>query len=80
LLEAQVGELHPVLLDRSRPLWKMHVFEGLAPANGHKRVGVYTQLHHAAEDGQAAAALANTLLDVTAVGKPARVGRARSAT
>ncbi|TXC65991.1 hypothetical protein FSC37_08760 [Piscinibacter aquaticus] len=27
-LEAKVGELHPVLLDRSRPLWKFHVFDG----------------------------------------------------
>lgn len=66
-LEAQVAKLHPVLLDRKRPLWKMHVFEGLAPGpNGRKRVGLYTQLHHAAVDGQAAVALANVLLDVTA--------------
>jgi len=65
-LEAQIGMLHPVLLDRSLPLWKMHVFTGLAPGpGGRKRVGVYTQLHHAAVDGQAAVALANTLLDVT---------------
>ena len=65
-LEAQVGALHPVLLDRKRPLWKMHVFEGLAPSpNGRKRVALYTQLHHAAVDGQAAVALANALLDVT---------------
>ena len=65
-LEARVGLLHPVLLDRSLPLWKMHVFTGLAPGpDGRKRVGVYTQLHHAAVDGQAAVALANTLLDVT---------------
>lgn len=65
-LEAQVGLLHPVLLDRKLPLWKMHVFEGLAPAaSGHKRVALYTQLHHAAVDGQAAVALANALLDVT---------------
>lgn len=65
-LEEQVGLLHPVLLDRSRPLWKMHVFTGLAPApDGRRRVGVYTQLHHAAVDGQAAVALANTLLDAT---------------
>ena len=41
---------------------------------------VYTQLHYAAVDAQAAAALANTLLDVTAVGKAAKVGRARRAT
>jgi WS/DGAT/MGAT family acyltransferase len=65
-LEAQVSQLHPVLLDRSRPLWLMRVFEGLPPtAGGRKRVALYTQLHHAAVDGQAAVALANVLLDVT---------------
>jgi WS/DGAT/MGAT family acyltransferase len=65
-LEAEVSRLHAVLLDRERPLWKMHVFEGLAPgANGLKRVALYTQLHHAAVDGQAAVALANVLLDLS---------------
>ena len=65
-VEAEVSRLHPVLLDRKRPLWKMHVFEGLAPGpNGLKRVALYTQLHHAAVDGQAAVALANAILDVT---------------
>ena len=65
-LEAEVGRLHPVLLDRKKPLWKFHVFEGLAPgANGLRRVGLYSQLHHAAVDGQAAVALANAILDVT---------------
>jgi WS/DGAT/MGAT family acyltransferase len=65
-LEQSVAKLHPVLLDRSRPLWKFHVFEGLAPAeNGRKRVALYTQLHHAAVDGQAAVALASVLLDMT---------------
>lgn len=65
-LEAEVSRLHPVLLDRSRPLWKMHVFEGLAPGSGGvRRVGLYTQLHHAAVDGQAAVALANALMDLT---------------
>lgn len=65
-LEAQVSSLHPVLLDRKKPLWKFHVFEGLAPAaNGNRRVALYSQLHHAAVDGQAAVALANVILDVT---------------
>lgn len=65
-LEAAVGELHPQLLDRRKPLWKMHVFEGLAPgAGGARRVALYTQLHHAAVDGQAAVALANAILDIT---------------
>ena len=67
-LEAEVSRLHSVLLDRERPLWKMHVFEGLAPgANGHRRVGLYTQLHHAAVDGQAAVALANAIMDLSPV-------------
>ena len=61
-----MAALHPLLLDRKRPLWKFHVFEGLAPsAHGHKRVAMYSQLHHAAVDGQAAVALANAILDVT---------------
>lgn len=65
-LEAEVGRLHAVLLDRERPLWKMHVFEGLGPSvEGRRRVGLYTQLHHAAVDGQAAVALANAILDLT---------------
>ncbi|HTP74877.1 MAG TPA: wax ester/triacylglycerol synthase family O-acyltransferase [Burkholderiaceae bacterium] len=65
-LEAQVAALHPVLLDRKKPLWKFHIFEGLAPsANGRKRVAMYSQLHHAAVDGQAAVALANAILDLT---------------
>jgi WS/DGAT/MGAT family acyltransferase len=65
-LEAQVSQLHPVLLDRKKPLWKFHVFEGLAPSpNGLRRVGLYSQLHHAAVDGQAAVALANAILDLT---------------
>ncbi len=65
-LEAAVSKLHPVLLDRKRPLWKFHIFEGLAhSAAGHKRVGLYSQLHHAAVDGQAAVALANAIMDIT---------------
>lgn len=65
-LEAQVGALHPVLLDRARPLWKFHVFTGLAPGHeGQPRVALYTQLHHAAVDGQAAVALAQVILDLS---------------
>jgi WS/DGAT/MGAT family acyltransferase len=65
-LEEQVGLLHPVLLDRSRPLWKFHVFDGLEPGpNGEKHYALYTQLHHAAVDGQAAVALAQAILDLS---------------
>jgi len=70
-LEAEVSRLHPALLDRSRPLWKFHVLEGLGLSNqGRKRVGLYSQLHHAAVDGQAAVALANAILDLTPEGRP----------
>jgi len=66
-LDEQVSRLHPVLLDRERPLWKFHVFEGLASGpDKEKRVALYTQLHHAAVDGQAAIALAQAILDVQA--------------
>jgi WS/DGAT/MGAT family acyltransferase len=69
-LEAEVGRLHSQLMERSRPLWKMFVFTGLGPsADGRKRIALYTQLHHAAVDGQAAVALANVLFDLQA--KPA---------
>lgn len=65
-LHEQVAKLHPELLDRDRPLWQFTVFEGLAPGPGRtRRVAMYTKLHHAAVDGQAAVALANAILDTT---------------
>ncbi|HSI58773.1 MAG TPA: wax ester/triacylglycerol synthase family O-acyltransferase [Ideonella sp.] len=65
-LEALVGQLHPVLLNRRLPLWKFHVIEGLGPsAEGRRRVALYSQAHHAAVDGQAAVALANILFDTS---------------
>jgi WS/DGAT/MGAT family acyltransferase len=65
-LQAEVARLHCELLPRDRPLWKFHVFEDLTPGdNGRKRVALYTQLHHAAVDGQSAVALAEVLLDLT---------------
>ncbi len=64
-LQEQVGKLHPLLLDRSAPLWKFYVFEGLAPGpNKEKRFGLYTKIHHAGVDGQAAVALAQAILDL----------------
>src|ERR1700712_5380406 len=69
-LERQIGLLHPVLLDRSRPLWKFHVFDGLANGpDGSKRYAMYTQLHHAAVDGQAAVALGQAILDLSPAGR-----------
>ena len=70
-LHAAVAELHPQLLDRSKPLWRFHVLEGLGKsAHGLRRVALYSQVHHAAVDGQAAVALANILFDLTPEPRP----------
>ena len=42
-----VEQLHAPLLDRNRPLWEVHVIEGLE----NNRVALYAKLHHAYADG-----------------------------
>jgi diacylglycerol O-acyltransferase len=44
-----VSRLHSTLLDRSRPLWEVHLIEGLR----NRQFAVYTKLHHATIDGVA---------------------------
>ena len=76
-LEALAARLHSMLLDRSRPLWEFYVIEGLADA----RIGFYGKVHHAAVDGQAGVAMAQSIFDLTpeprAV-KPPREARANT--
>jgi WS/DGAT/MGAT family acyltransferase len=55
------GHLHSELMDRSRPLWRMYVIDGLQ--NG--QVGFYMKAHHAALDGQAGVLLARAMFDLT---------------
>jgi WS/DGAT/MGAT family acyltransferase len=42
-----VAELHQPMLDRSRPLWQLHVVDGLSGA----RFALYLKMHHACADG-----------------------------
>ncbi|WP_418315948.1 WS/DGAT/MGAT family O-acyltransferase [Piscinibacter sakaiensis] len=70
-LEALAAQLHAGLLDRSRPLWEFHVIEGLADG----RLGLYSKLHHAAVDGQAAVALAGVVFDTTPDARPLKPRR-----
>jgi diacylglycerol O-acyltransferase / wax synthase len=72
-MEALAARLHSSLLDRSRPLWEFYVIEGLADG----RVGFYSKVHHAAVDGQAAVALANTVFDLTVEPRRVKPPRAR---
>jgi diacylglycerol O-acyltransferase / wax synthase len=46
-LFALVSRLHGTLLDRNRPLWEMHLIEGLQK----RQFAVYSKYHHAAIDG-----------------------------
>jgi len=46
-LFALVSRLHSVLLDRNRPLWEIHLIEGLQE----RQFAAYWKFHHAAVDG-----------------------------
>jgi WS/DGAT/MGAT family acyltransferase len=68
-LEATVAELHAELLDRSRPLWRLYVLEGLASGEQ----AYYFKVHHAMLDGQAGVALAGAMFSTSPEPLPARM-------
>lgn len=58
-LENRVAHLHESLLDRSRPLWELHVIEGLEGG----QVALYVKIHHAGLDGLSAQIALQSLVD-----------------
>ena len=57
-LLALCGRLHSTLLDRHRPLWEMHLIEGLEDG----RYAVYSKIHHSVVDGVASLKLLARML------------------
>lgn len=70
-LENRVAALHEPLLDRDRPLWQLHVIEGLAGGE----VALYVKVHHAGLDGKSAQlflqAFVDSAPDLPAAARPA---------
>jgi diacylglycerol O-acyltransferase len=57
-LLALCSRLHSTLLDRKRPLWEMHLIEGLSDG----RYAAYFKVHHALVDGVSALRLLNRMM------------------
>lgn len=53
-----VSRLHGTLLERTRPLWEMHLIEGLQ----NRQFAVYTKTHHAAVDGARSVHISRSML------------------
>lgn len=61
-LLALVSRVHERMLDRHRPLWEIHIIEGL-PGN---RFALYCKVHHALVDGVGALRMVNALFSTSA--------------
>lgn len=69
-----IARLHAVPLDRSRPLWELHLITGLRGG----RKAIYSKVHHASMDGVAGDDVLAAVLDITPEGRqvePARPHR-----
>jgi diacylglycerol O-acyltransferase / wax synthase len=61
-LFALVSRLHGTLLDRSRPLWEMHLIEGMQ----NRQFATYFKAHHCAVDGVGAMHLTSSMYSTNA--------------
>jgi len=60
-----VSRLHSTLLDRNRPLWELHLIEGLA----NNQFATYIKLHHCMMDGVGAMHLTQSMLSTSPEGR-----------
>lgn len=66
-LEALVGRILSQLMDRSKPLWDLHVVDGLKDGRG----ALIVRIHHALADGISGTALVRVMLSPTSEGSRA---------
>lgn len=62
-----ISREHARLMDRQRPLWELHLIEGIAPADEQSppRFAIYLKIHHAIADGVAAMRLLQNALSTS---------------
>ena len=65
-LEALAGRIFSELMDRNKPLWDIHVVEGLKDG----RSALIPRVHHSLADGVSGAALLKIMLEPTPQGAP----------
>lgn len=65
-LEKLAGNILTPVMDRTKPLWDIHVVDGLRDGRG----ALIIRVHHALADGISAAGLLQVLLDTTPEGSP----------
>jgi len=63
-LEALAGRLFSQVMDRHKPLWEVHIVDGLSDGRG----ALIARVHHALADGIAGAALLKLMFDSTPEG------------
>ena len=73
-LTALINDLASTPLDRSRPLWDVHVVDGVGRGSA-----LITRTHHCIGDGTASVLVARALFDTSPEAPPAPVARARRA-
>ncbi|WP_439100518.1 WS/DGAT/MGAT family O-acyltransferase [Congregibacter sp.] len=74
-LFALASRLHTTLLDRTRPLWELHIIEGLQ----NRQFAVYNKIHHAAIDGVGAMHITQAMCSEEPDGSPSYAPYSREA-